>query len=204
LRLFLSSFIYNNPILETPEKFDDKIKSFRCVYIIYKIYKMKNLFYMLCFGLLLVACSSSDDDDDMDDDTQNAHYSLIVNGDGLLNERFELSRDALEGGDIGLKFTSSDNDNNFLYFVLPHPIEISQYNIDAYNINNASVSSINIIGSGIYLSVDGTVTLTEVITGANCIDNYIGSLNINYRRQNDAPGSINVQGTFNVPLAHCE
>lgn len=162
---------------------------------------MKKFMYIafICsFGLF--TCSSDDDNNSgrMDDDPQTFHYSLRVNGDGYSDELFEFFRDSVENSNIGLKFTSRDNPNNSLYFVLPNPIETFQYGIAPYVNGETSVSSIILQGDGIYLSQDGNVFISDIITDGNCTT-IVGSLNINYRRQDNAPGNINVQCSFEVP-----
>ncbi|WCO03139.1 hypothetical protein [Psychroserpens ponticola] len=166
---------------------------------------MKHFFCLLSLSLFIFSCSSDDSNYDNDDKPKSGHYTLIVNGDGLTDKSFVFNRDNILGGDLGLKFTSSDDPNNNLYFVLPPPIEIGNYEIMPYNINNTSVSSVSIMGNGIYLSVDGSITLSEIATADTCVTNYIGTININYRRQDNAPGAINVQGTFDIPpYSYCE
>ncbi|WP_323788891.1 hypothetical protein [Psychroserpens sp.] len=164
---------------------------------------MKKFMYcLLIFTSVLFACSSDDSTNDqmMDGDPQIFHYSLRVNGDGFNDELFSFYRDSIESSNIGLKFTSRDNPNNSLYFVLPSPIDTFQYGIAPYVNGETSVSSIILQDNGIYLSQDGNVFISEIITDGNCTT-IKGSLNINYRRQDNAPGNINVQGSFEVPTS---
>jgi hypothetical protein len=153
---------------------------------------------------MLFSCSSSDDDDDNGNNPPNntliGHYSLRINGDGLNDELFTFDRDTIEGGNLGLKFTSSDNSSNSLFFALPNAQEGIQYSIAPYVNNTTSTSSIILSGNGVYLSVDGNVFINEIETNGDCAT-YKGNFTINYRRQDNTPGNINVQGSFEVPIA---
>ena len=161
--------------------------------------KTLKLLMLVVLSVTVFCCSKSDDSSDGDNNPQNGHFSLIVNGDGHTEERFELYRDTVETSSLGLRFFASDDDNNTVYIVLPRPIELDNYGINAYNIYDTSVSSMSIMGNGIYLSTDGYVTFTETASTENCDTDFKGSLNINYRRQDNASGTINVQGTINLP-----
>lgn len=161
----------------------------------------KLVFTTFILATLIFSCSSSDDSDGGPQDPMlQGHYSLRVNGDGFNDELFTFDRDTIEGGNLGVKFTSSDNSNNSLFFAIPSVNEGTQYSIAPYVSNTTSTSSMILSGSGIYLSEDGNVFITEVIVDGNCAT-YVGSFSINYRRQDNTPGTINVQGSFDVPVA---
>lgn len=167
---------------------------------------MKKIIVLLSLVSLAFSCSSSDDsnDDDGPMDPVIGHYTLRVNGNGYSDERFEMFRDSIEHNGNNVKYRASDNNFNSLYISLPTPIEINtQYSIAPYNINNTSVASLIISGDGIYLSEDGNVFFNEIVMDDGCV-NYSGNFSINYRRQDNTPGNINVQGSFDVPTYACE
>lgn len=150
---------------------------------------------------MFVSCSSNDDsNDDMDDNSLIGHYSLRVNGDGFDDELFIFDRDTIEFGNLGIKHISSDTNSNSLFFAIPSSEANSQYTIIPYVNNTTNTSSVILSENGIYLSEDGTIFIEDIIMDGNCFT-YKGSLDINYRRQDNNPGTINIQGSFEVPVA---
>ncbi|MEW4924634.1 hypothetical protein [Algibacter sp. 2305UL17-15] len=161
---------------------------------------MKQLFFLLFFSLIFVSCSSSEDNNDDMDNMLQGHYSLRINGDGFNDELFIFDRDTIEFGNLGIKHICSDNSSNSLFFAIPSADKDSQYTIVPFASNTTSTSSVILSGNGVYLSEDGNIFIDEIITDGNCFT-YKGSLNINYRRQDNKPGTINIQGSFEVPVA---
>ena len=166
---------------------------------------MKKLVILFSLVSLVFSCSSNDDNnDDGDPGMLQGHYTLRINGDGLSDEIYLMDRDTVEGGSLGLKFTASDNNGNSLFFAIPTAEEGTQYSIVPYVSGTTSTASIILQGNGIYLSEDGNVTLTEVDINfeENCQITK-GNFSINFRRQDNQPGTINVQGSFDVPTYSC-
>jgi hypothetical protein len=168
----------------------------------------KSIIYLsitVFISLLFFNCSS----DDSNSDTKNepilgsGHYSLRINGDGLNDELYEMTRDTIDVSGNGVRFSASDINSNFFNFKLPNPIETLQYSVIEYSIGAVNTSNITLSGNGIYLSEDGTIIISNIITDGQC-QTFIGTLNINYRRQDNNPGTINVQGTFEVPYYGCD
>lgn len=166
------------------------------------IYKL----FILAAILTLSACSSSDDsNDEMEKEPEKGHVSLRINGVGLSDATAELTRESITDlGDGRVRIIARNSDGYRLTFTLPSPVEKVQYGIANYSINDSSVSSVTVVDEGIFLSkAGGRLTISNIVENGDCIT-YTGSLSIDYRRQNNASGEINVQGTFEMPTAACE
>jgi len=156
--------------------------------------------------LLCYACSSDDDSNDnqMMDPTLEGHYMLRINGNGFNDDLFLFDNDTINPVGSRIVYSSSSNSNDYLSFYLP-TIEEGTYNIIPYVNGENNIASITIHDNGIYLCEDGSITISEVTNNfeLNCLI-VKGNLNINFRRQDNASGNINVSGTFDVPSYNCE
>jgi hypothetical protein len=156
------------------------------------------------FALILTACSTEDDGSETPIGVNlQGHYSLRVNGAEFNDELFTMDRDTIEAGNLGVKFTASDFSSNSLFFAIPTAEEGNQYSITAYSSNTTSTASLILSQSGIWLSEDGSVTITEIEIDGNCQITK-GNFAINFRRQDNQPGTLNVQGSFDVPTYSCD
>lgn len=166
------------------------------------IYKLFILTAIFTFS----ACSSSDDsNDDMEKEQEKGQVSLRINGVGLSDVKVELLREGIQDlGDGRVRILARNNDGYRVTFTLPSPVEKVQYSIAEYNINNSNVSSVTVVGEGIFLSkAGGRLTISNIIENGDCVT-YIGNFSIDYRRQDNSAGEINVQGTFEMPTEACD
>lgn len=169
--------------------------------------KFKLSFILLCFTMLSFSCSSDDSNDDsqMMDPTQEGHFTLRVNGNGYDDELFVFNRDTISGSSNNILFlASSRNFTDYIAFRLP-TIDEGTNTIIPYVNGDINTCSFVIQDDGIYLSEDGTITITESIgeySFGGCYQ-LKGSMNINFRRQDNTPGTINVSGTFDLPSVGC-
>ncbi len=170
-----------------------------------KTFINKLLFFSIIISL--ISCSSSDDNnqEEMEKEPEKGHVSLRINGVGLNDATAELTRESISDlGDGRVRIIARNSDGYRLTFTLPSPVEKVQYGIANYNINDSSVSSVTVVDEGIFLSkAGGRLTISNIVENGDCIT-YTGSLSIDYRRQNNASGEINVQGTFEMPTEACD
>ncbi len=169
--------------------------------------KLRLIFATLCIVLFSWACSSSDDSDDGNPQmmNQDPHFTLRVNGNGYDDELFSLYRDTINAsGNNVLIIASARNVTDYIALRLP-TIEEGTKTIVPYVSGDPNTASFVIQDDGIYLCEDGTITVSEIVgayNSGNCYE-MKGSLNINFRRQDNTPGNINISGTFDLPSAAC-
>lgn len=170
---------------------------------------MKKLIYnlILCTAIIsFTSCSNSDDGgSEMEQEPEKGHVSLRINGDGFSDQKAELFREGIQDlGDGRVRILARSTSGYRITITLSAPIEKLQYSIADYNINNSGVSSVTVPGSGIYLSkAGGRVTISDIVESGDCTT-YKGSLSITYRRQDNSPGEISVQGSFEMPTEACD
>lgn len=168
-------------------------------------------YYLLIFTLMLgiSACSSDSEgggEEQMQEETGVGDISLRFNGSGLSDETAKLFRENIEELDGGASIRISVRNMAGYRFIyrFPLPIEKLQYSTIDYNINKDFSSSVTVPGTGIFLSKSGgRLTITDIIENGDCVT-YKGNLSINYRRQDNSPGELNVQGSFELPNFACE
>lgn len=166
---------------------------------------MKNLFFIILFGLFIYSCSSNDDGDTMDDPQLNTgHFSLRLNGAGFSDQRVEVFRDTINPTGNKIIFSSSDDLGNGFSFAIPQPLETVQYSIGEYEFVNPSWAVYSGSNSGLFYSENGTVIISGIIdNGENC-SNIQGNLSIDFSLNGDENEILNIQGTFDVPTFNCE
>tara|TARA_R110002033_G_scaffold59870_1_gene109764 strand:- start:250 stop:774 length:525 start_codon:yes stop_codon:yes gene_type:complete len=170
-----------------------------------KLIKMRKIIYLtVCVFTLFVGCSKSDDaDEETDKPKETGDISMRVNGEGFSDTTFEMFRETVGASDGKIRFSAKDDDNNTIDFYLPDPVEKLQYSIAPYVFGNVQTSSVILNKKGIYLSKDGNAYVTDITVNGQC-KTYKGSININYRRQDNAPGALNIQGKFDISIDGCD
>jgi hypothetical protein len=176
---------------------------------------MKLIFKGIFACFLIMSCSSDDNNQDtsMNPDIVG-DFSLVLNGNGFNEERFEFFRDTITGaGGNGLLFRADNDDvlgtiGDGIQVITDTPNEGS-YTITlcpdnqtgALSITNTSVIDLN---SERYFSRDGVFRITsyELDFDAQC-EIWRGDFDINYTRNGNDGDLVNVTGTFNMPIYNC-
>ncbi|MGC6430850.1 MAG: hypothetical protein ACON5F_07400 [Jejuia sp.] len=165
---------------------------------------MKSFF----FGLLVLvslfittSCSSSDGDtmqEQQQEQLEGGLANLTINGIGLNNFNVVVDRASLIDEDDSVRIDITNNEGYRIIFTVAKPIIQKQYTMITYNNTMDNISSMSIPVEGIFLSkAGGTLTITNITTAGEGTT-YLGNFNVDYDRQDNSPGDINVTGTFEI------
>lgn len=166
---------------------------------------MKSFFFslLLLMSLIVVTSCSSSDSDTMQEQQQEqlegGSANLTINGIGLNNFNVVVDRASLiEDDDSSVRIDITNNEGYRIVFTVAKPILQQQYTMITYNNTMVNISSMSIPEEGIFLSKPGgTLTITNITTDGE-ETTYSGSFNVDYDRQDNSLGDINVTGTFEI------
>lgn len=146
------------------------------------------------------SCSESNNDtmEEPQEELESGSADLTINGVGFNNFKVTLTRANVieDEGSIRLDITNSEGYR--IVFTVASPVLQQEYTMIDYNNTMDNISSMSIPEEGIFLSIaGGTLNITSITENGNATT-YLASFNVDYDRQNNSPGNINVSGTFEI------